>query len=473
MRSFTTLAVATTILTANAINLLERRDGTAPRVVQHDIQRRHVENPVARDRARLRKRQTKTVQQELDNEETLYFMGASIGTPAQPMKLHIDTGSSDLWVNVADSQLCSGQGSVCAESGTYAPNSSTTYEYINSDFNITYVDGSGSEGDYVSDTVAFGGVSLQNQQFGIGYTSSSGEGIIGIGYPLNEVATQYNGGQPYPNVPWNLVLHGNINSNSYSLWLNDLDSSTGSILFGGVDTAKYTGELQTLPIIPTQGYYAEFVIALTALGANGTVGSIANNIASPALLDSGSSLMYLPDSICTTIFNDVGAQYDESQGAAFVDCDLRNQDSTIDFTFSGVTIRVPMNELVIVAGIQNGEELCIIGISQAGESTPVLGDTFLRSSYVVYDLLNNEISLAQTYFNATNSNIQEITNSTGVPSAVAVANPVTSVAVETGGARIGSGPTGVTSSAWAIPTAAVGHGAAVLGALGAGLAFAL
>ncbi|KAK3627424.1 hypothetical protein LTR56_019225 [Elasticomyces elasticus] len=472
MRSFTTLAVATTILTANAINLLERRDGTAPRVVQHDIRRRHVENPVARDRARIRKRQTNTVQQELDNEETLYFMDASIGTPAQPMKLHIDTGSSDLWVNVADSQLCSGQGSVCAESGTYAPNSSTTYEYIDSNFNITYVDGSGSEGDYVSDTVAFGGVSLQNQQFGIGYTSSSGEGIIGIGYPLNEVATQYNGGQPYPNVPWNLVIHGNINTNSYSLWLNDLDASTGSILFGGVDTAKYTGELQTLPIIPTQGYYAEFVIALSAVGANGTVGSIANNIASPALLDSGSSLMYLPDDICTTIFNDVGAQYDESQGAAFVDCDLRNQDSTIDFTFSGVTIRVPMNELVIVAGIQNGEELCIIGISNAGGSTPVLGDTFLRSAYTVYDLGMNTISLAQTYFNATNSNVEEITNSTGVPNAVAVANPVTSVAVETGGARINS-PSGVTSSAWAVPTAAVGHGAAVLGALGAGLAFAL
>ena len=32
-----------------------------------------------------------------------------------------------------------------------------------------------------------------------------------------------------------------INTVAYSLWLNDLDASTGSILFGGIDTEKYTG----------------------------------------------------------------------------------------------------------------------------------------------------------------------------------------------------------------------------------------
>ncbi|KFY41714.1 hypothetical protein V494_02820, partial [Pseudogymnoascus sp. VKM F-4513 (FW-928)] len=39
---------------------------------------------------------------------------------------------------------------------------------------------------------------------------------------------------------------------------------------------------------------------------------------------------------------------------------------------------------------------------------PILfGDTFLRSAYVVYDLANNEIGLAQTDFNAKGSNIVE------------------------------------------------------------------
>ncbi|KAK0923323.1 hypothetical protein LTR91_024021 [Friedmanniomyces endolithicus] len=475
MRTFTTLAAAASLISAtNAMSLLEKRHGTAPRVVQHEIQRTHVENPIARDRARIRKRQSKTVQEKLDNEETLYFMNATVGTPAQDLRLHIDTGSSDLWVNVANSKLCSSQGNACGASGTYAPNSSSTYQYINSDFNITYVDGSGSSGDYVSDKVQFGGVTLENQQLGIGYSSTSAEGIIGIGYPINEVATQYNGGNSYPNVPQHLMQNGDINSNAYSLWLNDLDASTGSILFGGVNTDKFTGELGTLPIIREQGYYAEFIIALTAVGANGTNGSIANNIATPALLDSGSSLMYLPNDIVQTIYNDVGAQYDSSQGAAFVNCNLAKSSATIDFTFSSPTIRVAMSELVIVAGYDShNSPLCIIGISPVDGGTPVLGDTFIRSAYIVYDLTNNEISIAQTNFNSTSDNILEITNTTGVPSATAVANAVTNVAVSSGGARIGSGPTGVTSSAWALPTAAIGYDVALLGALGAGLAYAL
>ena len=197
MRTSTTLAVATTLLCANAINLSKRTDGSAPRVVQHEIQRRHVENPVQRDQARMRRRDTKTINVKLDNEETLYFMNVSIGTPAQDLRLHIDTGSSDLWVNTATSELCTASGDVCSASGTYAANSSSTYQYLNGEFNITYVDNTGSSGDYVSDVVKLGGVTLQNQQFGIGYESSSQEGVLGIGYPTNEVAVAYNGGTTY------------------------------------------------------------------------------------------------------------------------------------------------------------------------------------------------------------------------------------------------------------------------------------
>ncbi|KAK4580385.1 hypothetical protein LTR86_000588 [Recurvomyces mirabilis] len=474
MRTTTAFALATAaaISGAKAINLLERRDGTAPRVVQHEIQRREVKNILQRDQARLRKRASGTISVNLDNEETLYFMNVTIGTPAQDLRLHIDTGSSDLWVNVANSQLCTGQGNPCGASGTYAPNSSSTYQYLNSEFNITYVDGSGSSGDYVSDTVRFGGVTLQNQQLGVGYTSTSMEGILGIGYPINEVAVAYNGGQSYPNVPQHLMQTGDISSNAYSLWLNDLDASTGSILFGGVNTDKYTGELQTLPIIQEQGVYAEFLIALTGVGANGTEGSIASNIASPALLDSGTSLMYLPNDITTSIYNAVGAEYDSRQGAAFVNCNLANSQATIDFTFSSPTIRVGMDELVIVAGESRGQPVCILGIAPAQGSTPVLGDTFLRSAYVVYDITNNEVSLAQTNFNSTSDNILEITNSSSIPSATVVQNPVTSVAVQSGGARITGFPTGVSAGA-SVPTAAVGYGVALLGALGAGAALVL
>lgn len=330
----------------------------APAVIGLDIQRRHVENPVARDRLR---RRAGTVLETLDNLETLYFANASLGTPAQKLRLHIDTGSSDLWANAKSSDLCKAQGNQCAESGTYDANSSSTYSFVNSDFNISYVDGSGASGDYAKDTFSFGGQDLKGMQFGIGYTSTSQEGILGIGYTVNEVQVNRAGGQAYPNLPQLLADDKLINSNAYSLWLNDLEASTGSILFGGVDTEKYTGSLQTLPVIAEQGVFAEFIIALTGMGVNGKAGSLFDNETVPVLLDSGSSLMYLPDDLVTSLYTQFNAQYDSSQGAAFVDCSLANDATTLDFTFSSPTISVPMNELVIVAGYQRGQPVCILG----------------------------------------------------------------------------------------------------------------
>ena len=411
------------------------------------------------------------MQQTLDNLETLYFANASLGTPAQNFRLHIDTGSSDLWVNAANSQLCRAGGNRCGASGTYNANDSSTYQYVNGAFNISYVDGSGASGDYVKDTFRFGGQTIRELQFGIGYTSSSPEGILGIGYTINEVAVGRAGLEPYANLPQKLVDDGTINSNAYSLWLNDLDASTGSILFGGVDTDKYHGELQTLPIIQEQDTYAEFIIVLTGMGQNGQNSSLFSNQNVPVLLDSGSSLMYLPDNVVNSIYQQYRAQYDSSAGAAYVDCSLGNQQGSLEFDFSGVRISVPLNELVILAAVSRGQSVCILGIAPAGNSISVLGDTFLRSAYVVYDLENNEISLAQTNFNATNSNIQEIQQGAdGVPNASDVPNAVSTAAVGTGGPRLhGPSVTGglITPTGAALPAVTANPwlgGAAVVGA---------
>lgn len=87
--------------------------------------------------------------------------------------MHIDTGSSDLWVNTPSSQICSARQDYCATGGTYDPEKSSTYKRINDDFNITYADGSGAAGDYVTDNMGIGGITLKNFQFAVGYKSSS------------------------------------------------------------------------------------------------------------------------------------------------------------------------------------------------------------------------------------------------------------------------------------------------------------
>ncbi|XXH05112.1 hypothetical protein Hte_011536 [Hypoxylon texense] len=459
MRSTTTvLALVASILAAAADARNLPASVGQPKVVSLSTQRKAISNPVRRDRIRRRD----TSRANLDNEETLYFVNATLGTPAQSVRLHLDTGSSDLWVNTGASTLCSQRGRPCSFAGTYTANSSSTYEYVGSWFNISYVDGSGASGDYVTDTIKIGNTTLNGFQFGVGYQSSSEQGILGIGYATNEVQVGRAGLDAYENLPMKMVSSGQISRNAYSLWLNDLDANTGSILFGGVDTAQYTGSLQTLPIQSNNGVFAEFLITLTSLALGNT--TIADDQALAVLLDSGSSLTYLPDSMVEGIYDEVDAQYDSSEGAAYVPCSLADQTATLDFEFSGVQISVEMNELVLdlvtASGrrptFSNGVTACLFGISPAGSGTNVLGDTFLRSAYVVFDLDNNEISLAQTNFNTTDTSVQEIPSGTGIPDATAVTNAVSATeGVVTGSGNGNAGLGDSTNNSAAIPDVTV------------------
>ena len=93
----------------------------------------------------------------------------------------------------------------------------------------------------------------------------------------------------------------------------------------------------------------------------------------------------------------------------------------------------------------------MFGIAPSQGTTSVLGDTFLRSAYVVYDLANNEISLAQTNFNSTSSHVVEIGSGAGsVPDATSVTSVIEASVSQSGGARI-AGVSG-TVAGGSIPT---------------------
>ena len=178
-----------------------------------DIQRRDALTAVQYDRRQLGRRH---VSQTLDNLQNLYFANITLGTPPQRLRMHIDTGSSDLWCNAPQSNLCSTSLHRCAISGTYDSTASSTYKFVNNDFNISYVDGTGALGDYVTDTISIGGQTITDFQFGVGTRSSSPEGVLGIGYAINEAQARRGRGRPYDNLPQRMLDNGLIKSNAYS-----------------------------------------------------------------------------------------------------------------------------------------------------------------------------------------------------------------------------------------------------------------
>lgn len=211
------------------------------------------------------------------------------------------------------------------------------------------------------------------------------------------------------------MQQGYIQSRAYSLWLNDIEADTGEVLFGGVDTSKFRGKLHTIPLDRRKGRSSatEFMVTLTQLALTNNVGSSLNltdrNFGIPVLLDSGTTYTYLPEDLYESLASEVGAQF--VAGTSIVPCSLRGYEGSIDFGFSGYQIHVNFSELVVDAydiygypiTYDDGEQLCFFGIfpDSGSDGSYVLGDTFLRAAYLVYDLDNERIGLANTIFNTT------------------------------------------------------------------------
>ena len=365
-------------------------------------------------------------------------MNAFIGTPTQEFYLNLDTGSSDMWVN-APGEFCDGGGGrehsyPCQDSGIYRANASRSYNYINSDFEIKYVDGTGASGDYATDDFEFNFLTIKDFQFGIGYESTSGQGVLGIGYPEDENRDENDGKQTYENLPQRLVSDGVVSSKAFSLYLGDLTAVRGSILFGGIDSAKFDGELVTLPIQQLNGKYSKFLITLTGFDFASSVAR--DDLAMSALLDSGTTMTYLPEDIVKEVIDELGLSLNKDSGTIKLPCTMKDDDRNMTFKFSApASITVPMSELVVNLDgsdrfrgkdgkpVEGAE--CVFGIAPSSGGSVVLGDTFLRSAYVVFDMDNHEISIAQSKPGVKVSHLIEIEpGHDGVPSTLVAEAPV-------------------------------------------------
>ncbi|GAB1316865.1 hypothetical protein MFIFM68171_07075 [Madurella fahalii] len=384
------------------------------------------------------------------NNKTAYYTRVAVGTPPQILTLHVDTGSSDLWVLAKDSDLCNSirlqqEWGYCFD--TFDPEMSSTFETVGrGDFAIRYVDGTGSSGDYFTDNVEIGnGISITNLQMGLANEATSNWGMLGIGYTAAVAADE-----PYPNIIDLLVEQGLIPTKAYSLYLNDSSAESGTILFGGIDTEKFIGRLQTIDVIPNNetGLYDHFTVALTSVTA--TSGSETTSLLATGanhievILDSGTTLTYLPPSLSVPIYSLVGV-YDDTDGSGvvFADCSLRSRtDLFLTYQFGG-----PMGPVINVSAAEmimddlkpyifsgglilpsnipwSTDRVCRLGVMTADDETPFLfGDTFLRSAYVVYDLSNHVIGMAQSNVGTTSTNLIEITANGTVPLVTGVARP--------------------------------------------------
>lgn len=378
---------------------------------------------------RMRKRSLGSFETPLENRFTYYNIEIEFGTPPQQFNLLIDTGSSDTWVPDAANPHCATTKERldqvlmdCTASGKFHTNESSTFHTNNTYFFMSYEDKSTAEGVWATDTFHLQNHTIENMVFGLNSLSNESLGVLGIGYETNQAAPFV-----YSNLPLRLVEDKTINTPAYSLWLNDVNSDEGNLLFGGVDHAKYSGELTKLPVLrnPTEDKPHELTIALTSLkmNSNGKTQELLD-VAHGAVLDSGTSLSYFSQEMVDTIAQAFNASYEPRDGEYVTACNLTG---SLDFDFAGAIISVDFSQMLLPllrnkqpVYFNNGQAACSIGVAATESEHVVLGNTFLQSAYVVYDLQNHEIALGQCVYNSTDSDIEVISNT--IPGAVEASN---------------------------------------------------
>lgn len=318
-----------------------------------------------------------------------------IGTPPQPVTLMIDTGSSDIVVNVYTSEFC--QTATCYLNGLFDPTISTTRAQVNRKFSIAYEDSSSARGDFITDVIRIGQLPVDDVQIGLALESNRDSGVLGIGYALNEANIIQDGKQmqdTYPTLFERLFSSRLIKIMASSIWWDN--PSSGSLLFGGVDTAKFSGNLITVPIVKQNGRYQHLKVKLSDIKLPGVSRSHDSSERGPIVVffDTGAVATYFPSWLTYEVWDVVGARSLDSDGFPFVNCDIMKSNLKFDLIFGSHRISIPLSTLIY----QKGGDCKVLVMENPNTSMRdegILGANILSALYVVFDITNHEISMAR------------------------------------------------------------------------------
>ncbi|KAI7886067.1 acid protease [Lichtheimia hyalospora FSU 10163] len=372
-----------------------------------------------------------------------YLVTVGVGTPAQKFLVALDTGSADLWVPSISCPKAS-----CPYT-RYNESLSSTFIETEEGFDIVYGIGS-ANGTYAIDTVEIGGAQVDRQQFGLVETTENvilipdnatievldededdpvaANGILGIGYP--ELTSSEHAYDPFV---FSLARRGLIPQPIFSIYMGSIydDGWAGEIIFGGIDESKYSGQLLYAPVARLGGlgsshsFYAYWMVYGQAIRV------LDNNFSdSPPLLDvrfsdtrgviidTGTTLTYMAPALAEQIVLAVAGSnsnviLDATSGIFIINCDLKTTDRRVEFGIGShlqaqsslMRISLAARDLIIPLDSDSLDdaELCMFGIAPwLGDSTESLstssmilvGDSILRSLYLVFDMDQNNIGFA-------------------------------------------------------------------------------
>ncbi|KZP11615.1 acid protease [Athelia psychrophila] len=330
-----------------------------------------------------------TAVQELKDEvqgslDILYYGPIKIGTPPQTLTVDVDTGSADLWVPVKCAQC---------ENRLFESRSSSTYHNSGARFKVAYGQGQVS-GTLASDVVAIGELTISSQYFGAisqesdDFNDSPNDGLIGMAFGTIAQSKK-------PTFFENLIEQKKVAAPLFSIHLTRnqaggsearLDSrpfTTFRVCFGCYDATKATGPVSWIPV-KSQTYWS---VAMDAI----SVGPAHNQMLQTdivAAIDTGTTLIYLPDSVAAQFYAMIpGARNAPQYGSAFYTYPCESE-IPISFSFGGQFYGINMFDFNLGQTDTNSPD-CVGGILGLGNGFPanlgIIGAPFPPPWYSTYD----------------------------------------------------------------------------------------
>lgn len=201
----------------------------------------------------------------------------------------------------------------------YDPTKSTTAaEMVGSSFDISYGDGSFASGPVVTDSVDIGGATVDGQAIGVpdqvsqSFTEDKhSSGLVGLGFSKINTIKPEKQKTFFDNI---------MNDLAQPVFTASLKAGVaGAYEFGNIDTTQFQGELTTVPVDTSRGFW-QFQSSQFTVG-NGSTQSVTQG-SGTAIADTGTSLMLMDDEIVNAYYANVkGAQNSQRVGGVIFDCD--------------------------------------------------------------------------------------------------------------------------------------------------------
>lgn len=264
---------------------------------------------------------------------------------------------------------------------------------------VSYGSGSFSGREY-TDKVSFGGLTVASQSLGAA-TSSSGftgvDGILGFG-PVDLTQGTVSNANTVPTFMDNLYKQGSISSEVLGVSFRpesggDTDDANGELTLGGTDSSKYTGSLTYFSTLKSGSAAPYWGISIASF----TYGSTTLASSATGIVDTGTTLIYIPTSAYNKFLSATGGKTDSSSGLAVF---TKKPTSNFGIKFGSTTYTLtPAQYLVPTAqysvfGLSSGKYYAWINDGGSSGVNCIIGQKFLENYYSVFDTTNGRIGFA-------------------------------------------------------------------------------